>query len=66
MTNGIEIEVSEVLAELDPLGRALFDLALEKAKNRKLQARVDELERQSDRDAMRGVPERQQPEGADR
>lgn len=52
MTNGIEIEVSEVLAELDPQGRALFDLALEKAKNRKLQARIDELERQ-------------RPEGAD-
>ena len=46
MTTGIEIEVSEVLAELDPLGRALFDAALERAKNRKLQARVDELERQ--------------------
>lgn len=46
MTNGIEIEVSEVLAELDPLGRALFDLALEKAKNRKLQARLDDHERQ--------------------
>ena len=46
MTNGIEIEVSEVLAEMDELGRAKFDIALEKAKNRKLQARIDELERQ--------------------
>ena len=46
MTNGTEISVGEVLAELDELGRAKFDAALEKARNRKLQARIDELERQ--------------------
>jgi len=46
VTNGMEISVDEVLAELDELGRAKFDAALEKARNRKLQARVDELERQ--------------------
>ena len=60
MTNEIEIGVNEVLKELDPYGRALFDLALEKAQNRKLRTqnealtqenasfrgRVDELERQ--------------------
>lgn len=46
MTNGMEIGVSEILDELDELGRAKFDLALEKVKNRKLQSRVDELERQ--------------------
>lgn len=46
MTDGMEISVDEVLAQLDELGRAKFDTALEKAKNRKLQARIDELERQ--------------------
>ena len=48
----MEIGVNDVLAELDELGRAKFDAALEKARNRKLQARIDELERQ------------QSPEGA--
>jgi hypothetical protein len=46
VTDGMEISVDEVLAQLDELGRAKFDAALEKAKNRKLQARIDDLERQ--------------------
>lgn len=47
MTNPAQdINVSEILAELDPLGRALFDGALERVRVRKLTARIDELERQ--------------------
>ena len=46
MTDGMEISVDEVVAHLDELGRAKFDLAVEKAKNRKLTARINELERQ--------------------
>lgn len=38
------IDLGEILEELDELGRAKFDAALERVKNRKLQARIDELE----------------------
>ena len=41
---GLEIDVSEVLEELDPLGRALFDTALARTQVRKLTERVAELE----------------------
>lgn len=41
-----EIDVNEVLDELDPLGRALFDAALSRVRLRKALARIDELERQ--------------------
>jgi hypothetical protein len=41
-----EIDVNEVLEELDPLGKALFDAALGRVRVRKLQQRIDQLERQ--------------------
>jgi hypothetical protein len=44
---GYEINVNAVLDELDPLGRALFDVALERARVKRLTARVEELERQA-------------------
>lgn len=43
---GYEIDVQAVLAELDPLGRALFDAALERARVRRLSERIAELEAQ--------------------
>lgn len=48
MTHGPEINVSEVIAELDPLGKALFDAALERVRVRRLQERIAELEQQQE------------------
>lgn len=54
----VSISLDDIIAEMDELGRAKFDSALERAKNRKLQERIDELtaQREGDKDAMRGVP----------
>jgi hypothetical protein len=41
-----EIDIEEVLAELDPLGRALFDTALGRVRLRKAMDRIRELETQ--------------------
>jgi hypothetical protein len=38
------IDLGEILEQMDELGRAKFDAALERVKAIKLQARVDELE----------------------
>jgi BMFP domain-containing protein YqiC len=47
------IDLGEILEELDELGRAKFDAALERVKNRKLQARIDELEARESGEAER-------------
>jgi hypothetical protein len=44
--NPAEIDVAEVLEELDPLGKALFDAALGRVRLRKAMERIAELERQ--------------------
>jgi len=49
--NPDEIDVGEVLEELDPLGRALFDGALGRVRLRKAQARIAELEQQQTKEA---------------
>lgn len=41
-----DISVDEVLQEMEPLGRALFDAALGRVRVQRLQARIDQLERQ--------------------
>lgn len=43
-----EIDVNEVLEELDPLGKALFDAALGRVRLRKAMERIAELERQQE------------------
>jgi hypothetical protein len=45
--NPDEIDVGEVLQELDPLGKALFDAALGRVRLRKAQARIEQLEQQT-------------------
>lgn len=40
MDDTIDIGIQEILVELDPLGRALFDAAHQKAINRKLVAKL--------------------------
>lgn len=44
MTQPPSIDLQEILDQMDELGRAKFDAALERVKSAKLQARVDELE----------------------
>lgn len=44
--NPAEIDVAEVIEELDPLGKALFDAALGRVRLRKAMARIEQLERQ--------------------
>jgi hypothetical protein len=43
-----EIDANEVVEELDPLGRALFDAALYRVRLKKALARIDQLERQQE------------------
>lgn len=45
----VSINLDDIIAEMDELGRAKFDAALERAKNRKLQERIEELTAQRDR-----------------
>ena len=42
-----EIDVNEVLEELDPLGKALFDAALGRVRLKKAYERITELEQQA-------------------
>lgn len=44
--NQPRIDLNEILAEMDELGRAKFDAALERVKVRKLEERIAELENQ--------------------
>lgn len=46
-----EIEVNEVIAEMDELGKAKFSEALAKVQLRKALARIDQLERQTTKEA---------------
>lgn len=46
MSNPDEIDVGEVLNELDPLGKALFEGALGRVRLRKAAARIEQLEQQ--------------------
>lgn len=46
-----EIDVAEVIEELDPLGKALFDAALGRVRLRKAMARIEQLERQNTEEA---------------
>lgn len=46
-----EIDVNEVLEELDPLGKALFDAALGRVRLKKAYARIDQLEQQKTQEA---------------
>lgn len=48
------IDLSEIIEELDELGRAKFDAAVERVKNRKLTERIAELEA---REAAAVVPD---------
>lgn len=41
-----QIDLNEIIAEMDELGRAKFDAALERVKVRKLEERIRELEAQ--------------------
>jgi hypothetical protein len=41
-----DIDVNDVLDELDPLGKALFDAALGRVRLKKAYARITELEQQ--------------------
>lgn len=41
------VDVREVIAEMDELGRAKWDVAVERWQNRKLRARLAEVENQS-------------------
>lgn len=51
--NQPRIDLNEILAEMDELGRAKFDAALERVKVRKLEERIAELERQHGETAAR-------------
>lgn len=44
--NPDEVDVGEVLNEMDPLGKALFDAALGRVRLRKAMDRIRELEQQ--------------------
>lgn len=56
MTQPPSIDLQEILDQMDELGRAKFDAALERVKSAKLQARVDELEaRERDSENQRGA-----------
>jgi len=46
-----EIDVAEVLEELDPLGKALFDAALGRVRLKKAYARIADLEQQKTQEA---------------
>lgn len=52
----VSINLDDILTEMDELGRAKFDAALERAKNRKLQERIEELTAQRAEEAKDKAP----------
>jgi BMFP domain-containing protein YqiC len=52
----VSINLDDILVEMDELGRAKFDAALERAKNRKLTERIEELTAQRAEDKPAPAP----------
>jgi hypothetical protein len=56
--NEPQIDINEILAEMDELGRAKFDAAVERVKTRKLAEHIGELRtRISELESQRAVPD---------